>query len=103
MGLIVGTASESELLAATGIDSGTGAEVMLGKSPDRRASDSSSKLTSRSHVDLNSLVVLRKSAIVLPIVLAICGNFRGPRKINAMIPIRINSEVPIDSRINKNT
>ena len=100
---MVGTARESELVAVTGIDSGTAAGDPMGKLPDRNASVSSSKLTSRSHVDLNSLVVLRKSAIVLPIVFAICGSFRGPRNIKAMIPMRISSEVPIDSRINKYT
>ncbi len=99
----MGTASESELAPATGIERGTGSGDVAGKSPDLNASVSSSKFTSRSQVDLNSLVVLRKSAIVLPMVFAICGSFRGPRKISAMIPMRINSEVPIDSKINKNT
>ena len=64
---------------------------------------SSSKLTSRSHVALNSFVVLRKSAIVFPIVRAICGSFRGPRNMRAIIPIRMSSDVPMDSRMNNGT
>ena len=36
-------------------------------------------------------------------VLAICGSFLGPRKISAIMPMRSSSDVPIDSRMNKNT
>ena len=71
-------------------------------SPVRNAFVSSSKLTSRSQVCLNSLVALRNSDIVLPIVFAICGSFRGPRNISATTQIRISSDVPMDSNINKN-
>src|SRR5688500_4618539 len=82
---------------------GIGTASVSRTSPVRKACISSSKSTSRCHVDLNSLVVLRKSAIVLPMVFAICGSLRGPRKIRAIIPIRISSEVPMDSRIKRYT
>jgi len=40
--------------------------------------------------------------MIFPIFRAISGILRGPRKINAMMPIIINSDVPMDSKIKRN-
>ena len=102
----VGVSTKGSVPATKGSAAAAGSYTGCGCDSSKELSSARalSKATSRSHVRLKSSDAFRNSARPLPIDLASCGSFRGPKNMSATTRMKSNSVLPRLSRMSaKNT